>query len=286
MTDVEAPCSNQILEVAFGGHRYPVSLRLPARLDRAALVLNLHGSHSNGSRQSQESRSDRLADQYGFVVACPDAAIAAEVPNPELWWLWNVPGVPTTAGDVPAPDARDDVDFLTAVIDAVDDRYGTGRRACLVGMSGGARMASAYALAHPDRVHGLAAVAGLRAGASQPVAGRVADDHEPVPVLAVHGDADATNPYDRAVDARWSYSAHQALVAWARRNRCAPAPETSVVADQVTKISYAGADTRETAVGYRIAGGGHSWPGGTDPEAFAGFDTTATVGAFFQCYAR
>ncbi|MFV0426532.1 MAG: hypothetical protein ACK5KU_05785 [Beutenbergiaceae bacterium] len=40
-------------------------------------------------------------------------------------WAWNVPGMPTAAGEYPPVDARDDVKFLTTVIDEVS-RTGCG----------------------------------------------------------------------------------------------------------------------------------------------------------------
>ena len=96
--------------VPFRGVAYDVRVHVPAdRPHRVPLVLDLHGSGADGATQSAVSGLDAVADENGFVVVEPTAAIASNG-----GWAWNVPGVPTTAGPAPPAGARDDVAFLRA----------------------------------------------------------------------------------------------------------------------------------------------------------------------------
>ena len=116
----------QTLQVRFQGVAYPVRLVVPAGISPRTslpLVLDLHGSSSNGVAQAPISDLTTLAGQEKFLVANPSGAIALAPANPPLpdgSWAWNVPGVPTTAGQFPPAGARDDVQFLKTVIATVD----------------------------------------------------------------------------------------------------------------------------------------------------------------------
>ncbi|WP_157683382.1 alpha/beta hydrolase family esterase [Microlunatus soli] len=279
------------LTVEHRGVPFDVPVFVPAGVGRhPLLVLDLHSSHGNAASQAECSRLDAWADRRGWVIARPEGVIEAELPNVDRLWLWNVPDVPTTTGLRPTERDRDDVAFLTDVVDTAAERFGTGRRAALVGMSGGARMASAYAAARPDRVAALAAVAGLRAdGVDQ---GAAADRvvpaghrREPVPVLAIHGDADDTNPWQGGAGPRWQASVPAAVDGWVTANDCHRPGVQTAEADRVTRIAYAGTDSRSNVTLYRIAGGGHSWPGSAEPDAFPGLDATALIADFFSLHA-
>ncbi|WP_257210739.1 alpha/beta hydrolase family esterase [Actinomyces ruminis] len=225
----------QTVEVVLADETYPVRVHVPEDADATtplALVLDLHGSNSNGTSQAEISGLDAVADAdaEGFIVAEPTAAIALDTddPLPDGNWAWNVPGVPTTAGEYPAEDARDDVAFLTAVIETLTEQACVDpARVYATGYSGGGRMASALACARPDLIAAIAPVAGLRAG-------RAAEDDtatidsssctptQPVSVLTFHGTDDAVNPYDGNDDARWGYGVEAAVSAWAQLDAAPP----------------------------------------------------------------
>jgi polyhydroxybutyrate depolymerase len=132
--------------------------------------------------------------------------------------------VPTTAGTYPPPTARDDVRFLSRVIDAVSAQLCTDtRRTYATGYSGGARMASALACRIADRLAAIAPVAGLRAGRPDPDDPTVPEIEDcrlgrPVPVVSFHGQEDFVNPYPGNLDLRWGYSVPVAAQTWARIN--------------------------------------------------------------------
>lgn len=133
------------------------------------MIVNLHPSDSNAEAQSAVSGIDPVADARFFITVAPDGAVRAGGTDDDPTWYWNVPGVPTRGGTYPPADARDDVAYLTSVIDQVGGRECVDpERVYMTGYSGGARMTSAYACARPDKVAAIAPVAGLRAGRPNP----------------------------------------------------------------------------------------------------------------------
>ncbi|NDR52734.1 MULTISPECIES: PHB depolymerase family esterase [unclassified Actinomyces] len=264
----------QTVEVAFDGETYPVRVHVPEGADAttpAALVLDLHGSNSNGTAQAGISGLDAVADAdaEGFVVAEPTAAIALDTddPLPDGNWAWNVPGVPTTAGEYPADDARDDIAFLTAVIDTLTEQACVDpTRVYATGYSGGGRMASALACERPDLIAAIAPVAGLRAGRA--AAGDVASldpstctPAQPVSVLTFHGTDDVVNPYDGNDDPRWGYGVEAAVSAWAQLDGCSAEATTEQVSDHVSLTRYGSCEGGTEVELYTVDAGGHTWPG-------------------------
>ena len=281
------------VDVDFEGHRYPVLLRVPAGLSparRVPLLLNLHGSSGNGPGQMDYSGLRPVADAKGFVVAAPSGAISLpQDPMPAHGsWAWNVPGVPTTAGQMPPPDARDDVRFLGRVIDVVAGRFCTDpRRAYATGYSGGARMASALACRLADRIAAVAPIAGLRAGRPDPGDTSVPEAADcrparPVPVVTWHGQQDTVNPYPGSGDLRWGYSVPLAVQTWAGLNGCRRGPESAPVTEHVTRVAYAECRRGADVVLYRVGNGGHVWPGVTEPGSEV--DASWTLWDFLRHY--
>jgi len=297
--EVELPSGESTLAVAFDGVDYDVRVFVPEALEPgSALVLDLHGSSSNGVQQAEVSGLDAVAEAEGFIAVQPVGVIEAEsyAPMPDGSWAWNVPGVPTTAGEYPAEDARDDVAFLAAVIDEVSAQGCVDRGAVFAtGYSGGGRMASALACERPDLVAAIAPVAGLRAG-------RAAEDDllavdpgtcepgEPVSVLTFHGTADVVNPYEGNDDPRWGYSVESAVAAWGDLNSCASdaAVETEGAVTVTTRSSCA--DGVEV-VGHVIDGASHIWPGTAADQSYFGetewgVDASQVMWEFFAAHAR
>ncbi|MEU4625725.1 hypothetical protein AB0G04_37845 [Actinoplanes sp. NPDC023801] len=127
-------------------------------------------------------------------------------------------------------------------------------------------MISAFACARPERIAAIAPVAGLRAGRPAPRNPGEPDPSSctpgrPVPVLAFHGEQDGTNPFAGGGSVYWGYSVPAAQRRWARINGCAPEPRTTAVTAQVSKISYRSCRRGAEVTLYRIADGGHTWPG-------------------------
>lgn len=289
------------LDVVFEGTTYPVQVHVPAGLDArrgVPLVLDLHGSSANGPVQARVSGMADVADDEGFVVANPSGAIAlapASPPDPDGSWAWNVPGVPTTAGQLPPPTARDDVAYLTHVIDVVSERFCTDdRRTYATGHSGGGRMASALGCKASDRVAAIAPNAGLRAGRPDPadVSRPEAADCRPgraVPVVTFHGRPDVVNPYLGNGDLRWGYTVPLAARTWADLDDCRRGPRTTQVAEHVTLTTWTGCRQGAAVHFYDLADGGHTWPGSDGPPHGPGLvsqevDASRIIWDFFERY--
>lgn len=297
------PAGIQTIQVRFDGTSYPVRLVVPAGVSRRAelpLVLDLHGSSSNGVAEAPISDFTSLANTKKFLVANPSGAIALAAQNPPLpdgSWAWNVPGVPTTAGEFPPNDARDDVAYLSAVIKTVD------RLACVdadrvfaAGYSGGGRMSSALACDLSGTIAAVAPVSGLRAGRPSPVDTSVPEIQDctpthPVPVITFHGDADFVNPILGNGDLRWGYAVSLAVQTWARLDGCRQGPAVEQATEHVQKFTYARCRSGADVVYYKVAGGGHTWPG-TQVDLSPLGETTQEINAtelmwdFFKAHPR
>ena len=285
------------LQLPAGGRDHLVLVRgpEPATTVDPPLILLLHGSGGDPRAALEMSGILDVAPSAGFVVAAPQAPTPVRTGDdrPVGGWSWAVPGVPHLDG-TPATN-RDDVRMILDLADAVSDRFDTSGGVYLVGFSGGARMASAVALAAPHRVAGLGAVSGLRAGrAGGPglrapaTAGHRAD--RPVPVIAFHGTEDPVNPVSGDGLPRWGYSVEDAARTWASRNGLSPLADTSRVARHVVRHRY-GAGTPGEVQLHLVEGGGHTWPGGAAGDPRLGTPTrevsaSALIVTFFGAIAR
>lgn len=287
------------VDVRAGGTSYPVLVYVPEGVRRGApLVLNLHGSSANGPVQMEVSGLREVADDEGFLVAAPSAAIPlapANPPDPNGSWAWNVPGVPTTAGELPPPTARDDVAFLSRVIDTVVHKLcADPRRVYATGHSGGGRMTSALGCRIADKLAAIAPNAGLRAGRPDPDDPTVPEVEDcepsrPLPVLTFHGQQDTTNPYTGNGDLRWGYTVPLALQTWARLDGCRRGPSPTPVTANVTRLAYTHCRDGVSVELYRVTNGGHTWPGSDGPPHGGGLvtqeiDASRLMWAFFERY--
>lgn len=263
------PAGDSTVAVPFGGTSYDVLVHVPAVTDDAPLplVLDLHGSNSNGGVQAGISDLASVADDEHFIVANPTGAIEFEKTLEDGNWAWNVPGVPLTSGTFPPEGSRDDVAFLSSVVETLSTQGCVDSGAVFAtGFSGGGRMASALACTRADLFAAVAPVAGLRAGRAD------ADDlasiepgscspSRPVSVLTFHGTADAVNPFEGNADPRWGYSVATAVAGWAALDECEGAPTTTAVDAEIGRAVLADCADGTSVEAYAVEGGGHTWPG-------------------------
>jgi polyhydroxybutyrate depolymerase len=175
---------SQSIAVISSGLSRSVLLYVPAAAAaRRALplIIDLHGSGSNGEEQARTTRLSDLAAKDGFVVANPSGGVTfPDAPNKHYW---NIPGVPLSSGAQTPADAPDDVQF----------------------------MASLLACRWSTRIAAIAPVSGLRAGLpsggnpSQPDRA-TCHPQRAVPIVTFHGTGDLVNPYNGDSSPRWRYS--------------------------------------------------------------------------------
>ncbi len=255
------PAGDQTVQLTVDGRSRPFVLYVPNGYNgRKSLpvLLNLHGSGGTGPGQMDVSGLRATADAGGFLVAAPSGGAIAGA-----GFAWVVPGVPPN-GTEPPGGFPDDVKYLLAVVSKIQAIACQDRaKVFSTGYSGGARMTSALACDAADRITAIVADAGLRAGA--PAAGGATPDPStcaparPLPIFALHGTADGTNPYDGGGAAYWQYSVPEALAAWGRLNGCTPSLVVRPVVSQVDELGYDGCASYATVRLYRITGGAHDW---------------------------
>ncbi|MFV0524902.1 MAG: alpha/beta hydrolase family esterase [Acidimicrobiales bacterium] len=238
-------------------------LVVPAGYDPAVptpVVLNWHGLGSNGPDQLAFSEYPALADREGFLVVAPTG-----VPMPgQALNSWEL-----TDDDDPT---RDDLAFAAAVLDhviattCVDEA-----RVYTTGMSNGGYFSSRLVCEMSDRIAAAASVAGL----THP------DDclpSRPVPYLGFHGVLDEIVPYDgggfSSLFPGVRVELFEAVIPdefaeFATGDGCGPVPVEQAVTGNVTTFIYPACPEGVEAVFYRIADGGHTWPGSASSAAIS-----------------
>jgi len=230
----------------------PVIVHVPANAGTKPLplVLNLHGSGSDGAQQELFTGMDATADAAGFVVAYPQGAISVDG-----GYAWNVPKEPLVTGAAVPKGTPSDVAYLASLVTQLESRYCIDRtRVYATGFSGGARMASQVACDLSTTFAAVAPVSGLRLPSQCP-------SKRDVPVLAFHGTADAVDPFAGHGLAYWTYSIPTAAARWAVHDGCAAKP-VSMTNPGFAVTTYTGCKQGSAVELYAISGEGHEWPGG------------------------
>ena len=239
-------------------------VRTPQRLDPARpapLVIVLHGFGGSGDLILAQSGFDTKADAEGFLVVAPDGT-----------------GDPPGWRTVFSFDFTDDVGFIGAIIDSVTRRYPVDpRRIYVAGYSNGGRLAHHVAADLSSRIAAAAVVAGLiGARTERGQVNRIEPPRAPVPMLIIHGDADAVVPYTGGRP----IPAPEGGRFWVRANECRslePRADT-LGAGRVVRETW-DIGCRAPVVFLTIRGGDHDWP---STSRGAAIDAAETIWEFFQ----
>ncbi len=239
-------------EVASPGGQRTYRVFAPESLDRAGqspLLIAFHGASQGAMGIELMSWLYPEAEEYGLLLAFPEASGD----------YWNTPNSPASYWGVP------DVAFVDALIADVDQRYGVDRtRIYLTGFSNGAIFAQAVACLRGDAIAGLSFVG---AGISAELAS-TCPWARPLPMVAFLGDRDPQFFWDDGIAAGVGMLGGPGSAAWmAATNECGPplpVEEIDPVPDDDTTVQrtrYSDCAAESPVHFYRIAGGGHTWPG-------------------------
>jgi len=208
------------------------------------LVLNLHGYTSNASQEQLYTQMDVTADANNFLVVYPNG-----ISN-----YWNSFGA-----------GADDVKFLDSLIERIKHSYTidtTSIYSC--GMSNGGFMSYTLACLLSHKIAAIASVTGTMSNYNL---SHCTLKHK-MPVLDIHGTADPTVNYATGVTNAVGVEA--TLAFWLDTNNCALISDTTDIpntnlTDGCTAqlIRYQTCEQNAEVYFYKIAGGGHTWPGGS-----------------------
>ncbi len=261
------------------GRSYLVAV--PAGTERAPLILALHGGGGSPAQFARSSGLTAPALAAGFAVAYPAGTARRGGP----FRVWNAH---YCCGHAPASGV-DDLGFLDRVAADAAGRFGLSGQVFATGMSNGAMLAQTWAATRgPSRVAAVASVAGVMDLARVRVVG-------PVPLLHIHGTADAMAPYAGGQgDSSLTRTRHSPAEAGVAAFRAAwgrlPDRETVIdpVADGTRVVRRDGLRGDRPAVSLMtVEGGGHVWPGGRRARADGAtrdIDASAEVVAFFSLW--
>jgi len=270
---------NQAIE--FEGLNRTHMLFLPTNMeDNLPLVLNLHGYTSNSFEQLFYSSMANVAEENNFVVVFPDGTtdqFGATFWNSEI-----------------LEENVNDLGYLEALIDTMIENYNINPdRVYMCGMSNGGFMSYYSACEMTDKIAAIASVTGT-------MNNDIFDNCNPtrsIPILEIHGTADATVPYNGASNA----GSFQSMIAteavldfWVNHNNCTLEFEEEMEDISLTDLStvthfkYSGGDNGSSVEHYRINNGGHTWPGAALalPGVVTNYDIIASevIWDFFKQY--
>ncbi|HZV73402.1 MAG TPA: alpha/beta hydrolase-fold protein [Conexibacter sp.] len=210
----------------------------------AAVLFAFHGTGRNG----------RFMERYSGLAAALDHGPAAIGVFPDADGpRWNVEE---------RHEGADDADFASDLLAAVGARWCVDlSRVTAVGVSNGGSMAALLACTMPQRIAGVAIVAGGFA-TLPPCRSR-----RPVSVLEIHGRDDAVVPYWGSPADHRRGAVVPWLTSWIARDGCQRArPSSRAIARRTVRYDWGACRGGTEVVHIAIGGGGHQWPGASPPD--------------------
>ncbi len=231
----------------------PYTVRTPSgfsMMGALPLVVLLHGYGANGTGQEAYFSLREQVAMKRFFLALPNGTTDPAAKN-----FWNASGACCNFYRSPV----DDVAYLRALIADMKSRYNIdSSRVYVIGHSNGGFMTHRLACEMSDQIAAVMSLAG-----AGPITASQCAPAQPVHVLQVHGDRDATILYPGGTalspGAEGYPGAEQTVADWALRNGCAMA-RSSAGADLDLDSVVAGAETtREAHTGCRAGGSAELW---------------------------
>jgi poly(hydroxyalkanoate) depolymerase family esterase len=264
---------------------------------RAPLLVLCHGCKQPPEGFAEGTRIAAVADREGWLVLMPRQKDSANA-----WRCWNWFDAATATG-------RGEAAIVAAMIRSVRRwRRADPTRVVVAGISAGGALAAIMGLRHRGLVRAVAVHSGIACGAARSaftaigvmqrgpetdVEAIAADARDPslppVPLLAIHGEADgvvaATNA-TALVRQYLRFAGHGALPALAAATLPAADAESRDLVDSRTVTTREWRDGGRPLIRYvSVAGLGHAWSGGDDVHPNndpRGPDATALIAEFVR----
>ncbi len=251
------------------------------------LVYNLHGGGSNGVEQMNLTFMNAVAGTQKFLAVYPDAVNGR----------WNDGRAASAAKN----NNADDVGFIAAITAKLASQLSVNQlRVYVTGISNGGMMAYRIAC---ENASAYAAVAPVSSGMPDEIVPSCSPT-VPIALIAMQGDSDPYIPYTGGLVYPGNEGTVQAtdttIAYWVSHNACNPTPTATALPDSnttdhstATKYIYDTCGIDGDVNFYKIAGGGHTWPGGPQyrPVAEIGytnldFNASLTMWDFFKTHTR
>lgn len=240
--------------IEVSGLKRTYEIHLPrASNNPPSLLFVFHGGGGSGAQIARSISINGLADEHNVIVVYPDG----------IDKHWN-DGRRSTASAV------DDELFVSTLIQQLSAQYAINRNQIFAaGISNGALFSQRLACDLSDKIAAVASVAGLMPVELAPAC----HPSQPVSVLILQGDEDPYMPINGG--AGWAgpkgkglgghvLSAQDTLAFWAKLENCTGEYKTE--RGPITLHSYRQCDAQKSVGLYIIGGGGHTWPGSTQPK--------------------
>ena len=176
--------------LVIGGDERPAEVDIPTDYDPTVphpLVIVLHGFGADGRIETGYMQLFDFVDEKQFVLVFPDGTL-----NDQGERFWNA-----TPACCDPSDSVDDVGYLSGLIAEAEQTYNIDpKRVYLIGHSNGGFMSFRMACEASELITAIVSLA----GSTYDDPADCAPATIPVSVLAVHGTADATIPYDGRPD--------------------------------------------------------------------------------------
>ena len=251
------------------GERRSYLLYVPKSYDPSAptpLVIVIHGFMQWPANQERVSQWNPLADEEGFIVVYPSGTSFPK--------RWRASGTGTTGAD-----ELIDVRFISDLIDKLESQYNIDpTRIYANGLSNGGGMSYLLGCTLSDRIAAIGSVAGAYLYPMERCT-----PARPVPMMVFHGDADPVVPYYGGPSHSFDIP-FPLIPAWVKSyvtlNNCQSSPESIANLPQdISGVRYIGCAQNAEVVFYTIAGGRHSWPGGSPLPKWIVGETSQSINA-------
>jgi polyhydroxybutyrate depolymerase len=245
----DAPC-----EIADGTYFMALPEAPPS-----GIVIWLHGFGGSGAKAVANKGFTRNFRTAGLAFVAPDGVGNPDHGGGRRDWGVRDGGTPI----------RDDVAFLTAVLDDAQARLGlSGAPVLLAGFSRGASMTWDLACAVPERFTGVASVAG---GFWEPM---TTDCAGPINLLHTHGFADGTVPLEGRRGKFHGFDFGQGniftgLDTWRAENGCMGRADESTTAEGLWQKRWTSCEAGSITL--QLWQGGHGIPKGWSTRVLAWF---------------
>jgi poly(3-hydroxybutyrate) depolymerase len=239
------------------------------------LLIALHGDGGNGSGLMSYTGFNAVADANNFIAVYPDA-------QNTLWGVqWNK-YADNAAGfaAIPDPNAADDVQFISDLIDYFYNTYGIDRsKVYVTGHSGGGFMAYHLAIANltKNKIAGIAPVAASLWGENAFLNTQFGvAAYVQTPVLHVHCPSDGTVAFPTLSSSTWPLSQ------FSSKNCSNSAYTTTAITPTIDKHTFCGTGNKVILMGLKKAGLGHGWP----TLANADYDGPQEIWNFLNAFSK